>query len=278
MKQAKNILYAVSAALLLTPAVSAEEQSLAGDAPQAGETFSDPLSSGGRGPEMVVIPAGGFSMGCVSGLDCYDDEKPVHQVTISQPFAVSKFEITFEDYDRFAGPGKTDDQGWGRGRVPVMKVSWNDAKEYVAWLSAQTGRPYRLLSEAEWEYAARAGSATKYAWGNSIENNRANCYGCGSQWDYEQTAPVGSFEPNAFGLHDVHGNVYEWVEDCWNGSYEGAPEDGGAWLSGDCGRRVVRGGAWDDFPDDLRIALRVSAAPDRRDSYYGFRVARPLGP
>ena len=202
----------------------------------------------------------------------------MHQVTISQSFAVSKYEITFEDYDRFAGSGTTDDQGWGRGRLPVMKVSWNDAREYVAWLSAQTGRSYRLLSEAEWEYAARAGSATKYAWGNSIESNRANCYGCGSQWDYEQTAPVGSFEPNAFGLHDMHGNVYEWVEDCWNGSYEGAPADGSAWLSGDCERRIVRGGAWDDFPDDLRVALRVSAGSDRRDSYYGFRVARTLGP
>ncbi|MXW73451.1 MAG: formylglycine-generating enzyme family protein [Gammaproteobacteria bacterium] len=278
MKQARSILCAVSAALFLVPAAAAEEQSPRRDAPQAGESFSDPLSSGGLGPEMVVIPAGGFSMGCVSGLDCYDDEKPVHQVTISEPFAVSKYEITFEDYDRFSGPGTTDDQGWGRGRLPVLKVSWNDAKEYVAWLSAQSGRPYRLLSEAEWEYAARAGSATKYAWGNSIEDNRANCYGCGSQWDYEQAAPVGSFEPNAFGLHDVHGNVYEWVEDCWNGSYEGAPADGSAWLSGDCGRRIVRGGAWDDFPDDLRIALRVSAAPDRRDSYYGFRVARRLGP
>ena len=278
MRQVQRMLCAVSAALFLLPAVSAEQQSLAGDGPQAGETFSDPLSSGDRGPEMVVIPAGGFSMGCVSGLGCYDDEKPVHQVTIAQPFAVSKYEITFDDYDRFSGPGKTDDQGWGRGRLPVMKVSWNDAKQYVAWLSAETGRPYRLLSEAEWEYAARAGSATKYAWGDSIESNRANCYGCGSRWDYEQTAPVGSFEPNAFGLHDVHGNVYEWVEDCWNGSYEGAPADGSAWLSGDCGRRVVRGGVWDDFPDDLRVALRVSAAADSRDSYYGFRVARPLGP
>lgn len=278
MRQARNMLCAVSAALLFAPAMSAEEQLPAGDAPQAGETFSDPLSSGGRGPEMVVIPAGGFSMGCVSGLDCYDDEKPVHQVTISQPFAVSRYEITFEDFDRFSGPGKTDDQGWGRGRLPVMKVSWTDAKEYVAWLSAQTGHPYRLLSEAEWEYAARAGSATKYGWGNSIESNRANCYGCDSRWDYEQTAPVGSFEPNAFGLHDVHGNVYEWVEDCWNGSYKGAPADGSAWLSGDCEQRVVRGGAWDDFPDDLRVALRVSAGPDRRDSYYGFRVARTLGP
>lgn len=278
MRQGRTMSGVVVAALLFAPAVAAVAQSLAGDAPQPGESFADPLSSGGQGPEMVVVPAGSFSMGCVSGLDCYDDEKPVREVTISQPFAVSKYEITFEDYDRFSAPDALDDEGWGRGRLPVMRVSWNDASDYVAWLSAQTGESYRLLSEAEWEYVARAGSATKYSWGNSIGSNRANCYGCGSQWDYEQTAPAGSFEPNAFGLYEVHGNVYEWVEDCWNGSYEGAPADGSAWTSGDCERRVVRGGAWDDFPDDLRIALRVGTSADRSDGYYGFRVARTLGP
>ena len=278
MRQGRTMPGVVVAALLFAPAVAAVAQSLAGDAPQPGESFADPLSSGGQGPEMVVVPAGSFSMGCVSGLDCYDDEKPVREVTISQPFAVSKYEITFEDYDRFSAPDAVDDEGWGRGRLPVMKVSWNDASDYVAWLSVQTGESYRLLSEAEWEYVARAGSATKYSWGNSIGSNRANCYGCGSQWDYEQTAPAGSFQPNAFGLYDVHGNVYEWVEDCWNGSYEGAPADGSAWTSGDCERRVVRGGAWDDFPDDLRIALRVGTPADRSDGYYGFRVARTLGP
>ena len=278
MRQGRTMPGVVVAALLFAPAVAAVAQSLAGDAPQPGESFADPLSSGGQGPEMVVVPAGSFSMGCVSGLDCYDDEKPVREVTIAQPFAVSKHEITFKDYDRFSAPDAVDDEGWGRGRLPVMRVSWNDASDYVAWLSAQTGESYRLLSEAEWEYVARAGSATKYSWGNSIGSNRANCYGCGSQWDYEQTAPAGSFEPNAFGLYDVHGNVYEWVEDCWNGSYEGAPADGSAWTSGDCERRVVRGGAWDDFPDDLRVALRVGTPADRSDGYYGFRVARTLGP
>ena len=277
MRQGRTML-GVVAALLFAPAVSADAESLAGDAPLPGASFADPLSSGGQGPEMVVVPAGSFSMGCVSGLDCYDDEKPVREVTISQPFAVSRHEITFEDYDRFSAPDAVDDEGWGRGRLPVMRVSWNDASDYVAWLSAQTGESYRLPSEAEWEYVARAGSATKYSWGDSIGSNRANCYGCGSQWDYEQTAPAGSFEPNAFGLYDVHGNVYEWVEDCWNGSYERAPADGSAWLDGDCDRRVVRGGAWDDFPDDLRIALRVGTPADRSDGYYGFRVVRILGP
>ena len=278
MRQGQTMPGVVVAALLIARAVAAVAQSLAGDAPQPGESFADPLSSAGQGPEMVVVPAGSFSMGCVSGLDCYDDEKPVREVTISQPFAVSKYEITFEDYDRSSAPDAVDDEGWGRGRLPVLRVSWNDAREYVAWLSTQTGESYRLLSEAEWEYVARAGSATKYSWGNSIGSNRANCYGCGSQWDYEQTAPAGSFEPNAFGLYDVHGNVYEWVEDCWNGSYEGAPADGSAWLDGDCDRRVVRGGSWDDFPDDLRIALRVGTPAGGSDGYYGFRVARTLDP
>ena len=168
---------------------------------------------------MVVIPAGRFRMGCVSGQDCGGDrEFPVHEVTIPQAFAVSKYEVTFEDYDRFTYPNRVDDEGWGRGRRPVINVSWSDAQEYVAWLSRQTGQTYRLLSEAEWEYVARAGSSSLYSWGNDIGSNRANCadldeFGtCGDQWEY--TAPVGSFPANAFGVHDMHGNVTEWVEDC----------------------------------------------------------------
>lgn len=245
---------------------------------QSGDTFSDALRGGGQGPEMVVIPAGSFSMGCVSGLDCYRDEQPVHQVTISQPFAVSKYEITFEDYDRFTYPDKVDDSGWGRGNRPVIYVSWNDAKEYVAWLSSQTGQPYRLLTEAEWEYAARAGSRTKYSWGNDIGTNRANCDGCGSRWDNRQTAPVGSFGANAFGLHDMHGNLWEWLEDCWNESYAGAPGDGTAWNRGDCSRRVLRGGSWSIDPAFLRSAHRLGIPSGWRNFIYGFRVARTLTP
>ena len=250
--------------------------------PQPGDIFSDPLRAGGQGPEMVVIPAGSFRMGCVSGLDCFDREKPVHTVAISQSFTVSKYEITFEDYDRFTYPNKVDDEGWGRGRRPIINVSWNDAKEYVAWLSSQTGQTYRLLTEAEWEYAARAGSTTKYSWSNDIGRNRANCDGCGSQWDNSQTAPVGSFGANAFGLHDMHGNVYEWVEDCWNENYSGAPTDGSAWLRGNCESRVVRGGSWYVDPRFLRSANRSGiTAGDRSfdDGYgFGFRVARTLTP
>ena len=247
---------------------------------QAGQTFSDPLSSGGLGPEMVVIPAGQFRMGCVSGQDCYDDELPVHDVTIPQAFAVSKHEVTFEDYDRFTYPNRVDDEGWGRGRRPVINVSWNDARDYVAWLSRQTGQTYRLLSEAEWEYVARAGRSTAYSWGDDIGSNRANCTPwteeCGDQW--ERTAPVGSFAANAFGVHDMHGNVFEWVEDCWNDGYSSAPSDGSAWGSGDCEQRVIRSGSWFDDPRSLRSAHREGITAGDRDFYSGFRVARTLTP
>ena len=251
----------------------------AGGSRRPGETFRDTLRSGGSGPEMVVIPAGSFRMGCVSGVKCDDDEKPVHNVTIARPFAVSKYELTFEEYDRFTMPtGRVDDQGWGRGRRPVINVSWQDAQDYVRWLSGETGATYRLLTEAEWEYAARAGTSTAYNWGNQIGSGRANCQGCGSQWDKRQTAPVGSFGANGFGLHDMHGNVWEWVADCWNGSYNGAPSDGSAWTSGDCSDRVLRGGSLYFIPRNLRSAYRLGGPSGYRDLNIGFRVARTLTP
>ena len=237
---------------------------------------------------MVVIPAGSFRMGCVSGPYCADEEKPVHTVTITQPFAVSKYEITFEDYDRFTHPNKLDDEGWGRGRRPIINVTWNDAKEYVAWLSSQTGQTYRLLTEAEWEYAARAGTSTKYHFGNSesqlcrYANFADTTAGDGdapcSDGVGGQTAVVGRYAANAYGLHDMHGNVWEWVEDCWNGSYSGAPSDGSAWLRGGCGRRVVRGGSWSVSPRYLRSAYRIGDSTGYRISIIGFRVARTLTP
>ena len=165
----------------------------------------------------------------------------------------------------------------GRGRRPVINVSWNGAQNYVAWLSTQTGGTYRLPSEAEWEYATRAGSSTKYSWGDEIGANRANCEGCGSQWNSRQTAPVGSFRASAFGLYDMHGNAYEWVEDCWNGSHAGAPSDGGAWLQGTCDLRVLRGGSWLNSPRHARAAYRDLLSDDRYDDN-GFRVARTLTP
>ena len=254
--------------------------------PQPGGIFSDALQAGGSGPEMVVIPAGSFRMGCVSGQECYYDEKPVHTVAISQPFAVSKYEITFEDYDRFTYPNKVYDEGWGRGRRPIINVTWNDAKEYVAWLSSQTGQTYRLLTEAEWEYAARAGTSTKYHFGNSESQlcRYANFYDTTVGFDDApcsdgvggQTAVVGRYAANAYGLHDMHGNVWEWVEDCWNDSYSGAPSNGDAWLRGNCERRVLRGGSWDVVPWHLRSAERDSTGG--RLSDFGFRVARTLTP
>ena len=254
----------------------------AGGAPQPkaipGSRFREALGSGGEGPEMVVVPAGSFRMGCLSNELCLSSELPVRTVTIAEPFAVSVHEVTFEDYDRFTHPNRVDDEGWGRGRRPVINVSWDDAKEYVAWLSARTGGSYRLLSEAEWEYAARAGSESKYSWGDEIGTGRANCWldECGDRFD--RTAPVGSFPANAFGLHDMHGNVWEWVEDCWNSDYAGAPANGGAWLSGDCTDRVVRGGSWYSDPRALRSAYREWDATGGRYDSIGFRVARTLSP
>ena len=237
-------------------------------------------------PEMVTIPAGSFQMGCVSGIDCDDDEKPVHSVRIAS-FEMSKCEVTFEEYDAFTdatGRERVGDGGWGRGRRPVINVSWYDAVAYTQWLSSQTGESYRLPSEAEWEYAARAGSTTMYSWGNAIGRNRANCDGCGSRWDDMQTAPVGSFSANSWGLHDMHGNVWEWVQDCWNRSYRGAPTDGSAWE--DCGTdsglfgkyvrtdRGVRGGSFYTLEYDLESEHRDWFNPWSRSGGGGFRVAR----
>ena len=258
-----------------------------------GTAFQDPLRSGGTGPQMVVLPAGAFRMGCLSEDDCSHHELPAHFVRVAHSFAVSAHEVTFEDYDRFR-PNEADDAGWGRGRRPVINVSWDDAKSYANWLSSQTGAEYRLLSESEWEYAARAGTTTKYSWGDWIGgNNLANCTGamifddhglgvdvpgCGSRWDGKQAAPVGSFEPNGFGLYDMHGNVSEWVEDCWNKNYHGAPDDGSSWLQGECRYRVLRGGSWSNAPGNLRSAHRSEDTAGSRSNNVGFRVARALAP
>ena len=246
--------------------------------------FADVLRSGGLGPEMVVLPAGTFRMGCLSNDDdCYDDEQPVHEVTIPSAFALSAYEVSFAEWDACVSGGgcwgyRPNDEGWGRGARPVVKVSWKDAQDYVAWLSAETGARYRLPSESEWEYAARAGTETKYSWGDEIGASRANCYGDRCREDWERTAPVVSFGPNAWGLYDMHGNVSEWVEDCWNGSYAGAPSDGSAWLRGECSRRVLRGGSWSDDPRNLRAAYRFRSSAGGRYDDNGFRVARKLTP
>jgi len=233
-------------------------------------------------PVMIVIPAGKFIMGSPENeSDREASEGPQHEVTVAKPFAVSKFEVTFEEWDACvaaaACPRIAD--RWGRGEMPVINVSWRDAKQYVGWLSRLTGKEYRLLTEAEWEYAARAGANTRYYWGNDPRMGNANCDGCGSQWDLQQTAPVGSFKPNGLGLYDMHGNVWEWVEDSWHETYDGAPTDGSAWLrGGDSSYRVVRGGSWRNESELVRAAVRVRRNINVRFDTLGFRVARTIKP
>ena len=233
-------------------------------------------------PEMVRIPAGKFMMGSpTSEKDRYSGEGPQREVIIAA-FEMGKYEVTFDEYDAFAKATirkLSDDEGWGRGKRPVINVSWNDAQAYVQWLSGQTGKQYRLPTEAEWEYAARAGEQTRYWWGDNIGNNNAACWNCGSQWDIKQTAPIGSFNANAFELHDTAGNVAEWVQDCWHENYANAPSDGSAWRDangGDCNRRVVRGGSWVGNPRDLRSANRDRFSTVIAYDIVGFRIARDL--
>jgi formylglycine-generating enzyme required for sulfatase activity len=231
-------------------------------------------------PEMIVLPSGSFMMG---GPDMI--EQPLHTVTLVAPFAVSKYELTFADWDACVTGGGcggyiVEDLGWGRGRQPVINTNWYDAQQYVAWLSQVTGKTYRLLSEAEYEYAARAGSTTAFPWGDDIKLNgqaMANCNGCGSKWDNSRPAPVGSFPPNKFGLYDMVGNVFKWTQDCVHNNYKGAPTDGSTWTEGGvCGGHVIRGGSGHNPPGALRSAARSGEASGNRTNAVGFRVARTL--
>jgi formylglycine-generating enzyme required for sulfatase activity len=236
--------------------------------------FRDRLQDGGFGPEMVRIPAGRFQMGDIQGGG-WKGEKPVHWVSVSE-FAMGKYEVTFAEYDKFAlatGRKKPDDEGWGRGHRPVINVSWNDAVAYAEWLSQQTGKEYRLPTEAEWEYAARAGTKTKYWWGNNIGKNRAACGGCGAKWGWDakrMTAPVGSFAANPFGLHDTVGNVWEWTCSKYEDKYNGQEKR----CTGENRQPVVRGGSWSVIPRGVRAAFRNWFSLDFRDFTVGFRLAR----
>jgi formylglycine-generating enzyme required for sulfatase activity len=233
-------------------------------------------------PEMVRIPAGSFSMGSPDN-EGDEVEHPQHIVALNA-FEMGKYEVTFEQYDVFTSATlreRASDRGWGREKRPAINVSWNDAIAYIEWLNRKTGGNYRLPSEAEWEYAARAGTTTAYWWGNEISNkgSGAYCNGCGSQWDGGQTAPRGSFEPNPWALHDTAGNVWEWVADCWHETYVNAPADGSAWTvanGGDCRSRAVRGGSWTGSPRDRRSAERLRDGADAAASDQGFRLARSL--
>jgi formylglycine-generating enzyme required for sulfatase activity len=239
-------------------------------------------------PEMIVVPAGSFKMGSAENEPEREaDEGPQHAVKLVRDFAVGRFVVTFAEWDACAAEGgckgyRPADQGWGRGAQPVINVSWNDAKAYVEWLAKKTQKPYRLLTEAEWEYVARAATATPFWWGNSITPTQANyngnnSYAGGQTGEYRaKTLPVSWFDPNPFGLYQVHGNVIEWVEDCVHDSYEGAPADGSAWKSAECSNRMTRGGAFSSDPASLRSAARYPTRADARSPQKGFRIARTL--
>jgi len=288
-----------------------------GNSGKAGQSFRDCEDC----PEMVAVPAGSYMMGSPpEEASRYENEGPQHRVTISEPFAAGRYEVTVGEWSRFV-----DETGYSVGNScwtleeverknwrnrkerswqspgfdqteshPVACVNWDDARAYTEWLSGKTGKRYRLLSESEWEYAARAGTTTARYWGESASAqcrhanagdaavNRVFDGWTGAECDdgFVHTAPVGSFEPNGFGLHDMLGNVWEWVEDCWNDSYEGAPTDGSAWTTKDCDPhvRVVRGDAWFNKPKSLRAAIRISNSAGFRTSFNGFRIARTLSP
>jgi formylglycine-generating enzyme required for sulfatase activity len=239
-------------------------------------------------PEMIVVPAGSFKMGSPGAEQERDpSECPQHPVTLLRDFAVGRFVVTFPEWDACAAEGgckgyRPSDQGWGRGAQPVINVSWNDAKAYVEWLTKKTSKPYRLLTEAEWEYVTRAGTATPFWWGETItpsqaNYNSSNSYAGGKTGDYRAKAlAVNWFDPNPFGLYQVHGNVLEWVEDCVHDSYEGAPVDGSAWKSAECSNRMMRGGAFSSDPASVRSAARYPTRADARSPQKGFRIARTL--
>ena len=250
-------------------------------------------------PLMAVVPPGSFRMGSpASELGHSDNETPVHDVTVARAFALGVHEVTFDEFDACHEAGGCDDSppttgwmaklgwgrtgGWERGRRPVIKVSWRDAREYVGWLAEHTGKQYRLPSEAEWEYAARAGTQTPFYFGETISTDLANyrgthVYGNGRAGVFRgRTVDVGSFVPNRFGIYDMHGNVWEWVEDCWHVNYLQAPVDGSARTAKACGERVLRGGGWANSPGGLRSAMRIPNRAGVNSDIVGFRVARSL--
>ncbi len=265
------VICAIGAVVLLSALLLAKNP--AARAAAVGEKFRDcPVC-----PELTVVPAGSFVMGRNGP---YDNEGPAHRVTIAQPFAIGVYEVTFDEWQACFDAGgcafEPDDHKWGRGRRPVININWRDAQTYLQWLSGKTGNRYRLPSEAEWEYAARAGTTTDYWWGDQIGENLGNCRDCKSRWSKRSSAPVGSFRPNPFGLYDVHGNIWEMTQDCWNKTHQGAPADAAARLTGDCRYRVMRSGSWYYFSKNLRSSWRFRDDARVKSYGIGFRVLREL--
>ena len=241
------------------------------------DPFKDKLKSGGNGPTMIQVPGGEFRMGGASGIIAAD-EVPRHMVTIGS-FMVSVYEITYAEYDRFAKATKRklpNSSGWDRKIHPVNNVSWNDALAYTRWLSKQTGKNYRLLSESEWEYAARAGTTKSFWWGSSAGSSNAHCFDCKSDYSTSKPAKIGTYKPNQFGLYDTAGNLFEWVHDCYHRNYKDAPVDGSVWEGGDCEVRVARGGAYRSPASSMRVENREKFPSDRGQYNVGFRLARDL--
>lgn len=237
-------------------------------------------------PVVVALPRGEFLMGSVEHEDQRSDtEGPQHLVQIAYEFALGKYAVTFDEWDACFQDGGTqhrpDDCGWGRGRQPVINVSWDDTRLYLAWLTRRSGQTYRLPSESEWEYACRAGTTGPFSFLDPVTADKAN-YDATRQYAgspigvyRKQTVEVGSLLPNPWGLHEMHGNVWEWLEDGRHDHYVGAPEDGSVWIEGATyARRMVRGGAWNYYPQNLRSASRGRGIPDERANNYGFRVVR----
>lgn len=238
---------------------------------------SEPFQECAVCPIMKVVPAGTFQIGSPAGVG-EPNELPQRQIVLKAPFAVGSFEVTFEEWDACASYGncrKVDSGEWGRGRQPVINVSWDDATRYTSWLSRMTGKTYRLLTEAEWEYAARAGNSGYFHFGND-DVTHLGAYAWSALNADRRTHPVGRKRPNPFGLHDVYGNVKEWVQDCWHDNYREAREDGAARLDGNCSRRTVRGGSWLYRSKALRSASREWLPIDSRRDDLGFRVAREI--
>ncbi len=228
-------------------------------------------------PKMTVIQAGSYIMGSDGR---HKIERPAHKVTITKPFAMGIYEVTFDEWQAcFIDSGCArvpDDHKWGKGRRPVMNITWFETQSYLKWLSKKTGYTYRLPTEAEWEFAARGGTTTEFWWGDEVGENLANCRDCKSKWSKKGSAPVGSFSPNPYGLYDVHGNEWEWLQDCWNPSHEGAPSDGSPRLDGNCQLRVIRSGSWYYFSKNIRSAWRFKNDARVKSYGIGMRVLREL--